>query len=357
MATLFVSTLAPQLLTCGLALAFVLIGGPAAIRWLKAHCGERVASGSSTLDDLHKAKNRTPTMGGLLLVGGILFALLITYGGLLLLSGTDYGGLLPLSGTELPQPSHIPWRVGLMLGTLLAFTLIGLCDDWIKLTTARRGLSARQKLLLQLIAGLGSGVALLLCDSTVASAAHGTLPWLLAPLWTAVVLVSSSNAVNLTDGLDGLAGGCVVIVAVALGLLCQFTTSSTEAARDVLTLLAALAGATLGFLWFNRHPARVFMGDTGSLPLGAVLGLSAVLIQQELAFLVAAGVFVVETLSVLAQVAAFRLTGKRVLACSPLHNHFVFRGWPERRIVRRFWAGAVLCACVSLLAGYWRSFP
>ncbi|MEX0585561.1 MAG: phospho-N-acetylmuramoyl-pentapeptide-transferase, partial [Pirellulales bacterium] len=173
-----------------------------------------------------------------------------------------------------------------------------------------------------------------------------------------LVIVGSSNAVNLTDGLDGLAGGCVIVAAAALGIVAHasghaglaeyLNLTRMPGSHEMLVLVGGLIGALLGFLWFNCHPAQVFMGDTGSLPLGGLLGLLAVVTRQELLLLLVGGVFVAETLSVIVQVGCFRLTGQRVFRCAPLHHHFQFLGWPESKIVVRFWIAAALCAVVGV---------
>jgi phospho-N-acetylmuramoyl-pentapeptide-transferase len=174
-------------------------------------------------------------------------------------------------------------------------------------------------------------------------------------------MVGSSNGVNLTDGLDGLAGGCLAIAGTAFTVLTYLAGHKIMAsylniahmtgAGELGVVFGAFVGAMLGFLWFNCHPAKVFMGDSGSLPTGALLGYGALVTRQEVILLIVGGVFVVETLSVIMQVGYFKMTGKRILACSPLHNHFLFKGEPETRIVVRFWIAALIlamCAVASL---------
>src|SRR5690606_17130814 len=234
--------------------------------------------------------------------------------------------------------------------------------DVIKLATTRRGLSVSQKLLAQLAITLVAGCWLY--------GEQQTRPWgldFIWPLgnysvnlgigfiaWSALVLVGSSNGVNLTDGLDGLASGCMIFAGTAFVALCYLAGHSVIAeylaiphiagSGEIAVLVGAMVGAMLGFLWFNCYPAQVFMGDTGSLPLGAILGLAALVTRQEVMLVVIGGVFVVETLSVIAQVGWFKLTGRRLIACSPLHNHFLFRGQHEHKIVVRFWIGSALMA-------------
>ena len=177
-------------------------------------------------------------------------------------------------------------------------------------------------------------------------------------LLATVVMVASSNAVNLADGLDGLAGGCLIFATAAMALVAYGSGHAEWAAYlglaripgsgEMTVLAAAMIGALLGFLWFNCHPAQVFMGDTGSLPLGGLLGLLAVVARQELLLVVVAGVFVVEAASVIVQVGWYRWRRRRVLLCAPLHHHFQFLGWPETRIVTRFWIASALCAGLGL---------
>ena len=310
------------------AFAAALALGRPAIRWLGSRFRERVSSASGRLDALHAGKNHTPTMGGLFLVAAVVTATLVC-------------GDLSNRGVQLA------------LFVAAAFGLIGGLDDWVKLSTARRGLTVRQKFAAQLIAAGVAAFALLL-DRPEASlgfaAAFG--------LWAVLVIVGSSNAVNLTDGLDGLASGCTVFAATAFAGLTYLAGHAVwsgyvavpfvPGAGEMAVVLAALVGAMLGFLWFNCYPAQVFMGDTGSLPTGALLGLSALVCRQEALLVVAGGVFVVETLSVIAQVGSYRLTGRRPLACSPLHNHFVLRGEHELKVVVRFWIGSAVLAVLAI---------
>ncbi len=183
------------------------------------------------------------------------------------------------------------------------------------------------------------------------------LGWLFVPLAT-LVIVGSSNAVNLADGLDGLAGGCLLSAtgAVAIGVYASghaewaayLQIPHIPGAGEMAVTAAAMVGALLGFLWFNCHPASVFMGDTGSLPLGGLLGLLAVIARQELLLVAIGGVFVVEAVSVIVQIAWFRCTQRRIFLCAPLHHHFQLKGWPEDKIVVRFWIAGVLCAILGL---------
>jgi phospho-N-acetylmuramoyl-pentapeptide-transferase len=251
-------------------------------------------------------------------------------------------------------------QVGLFVS--VSFALLGAGDDWIKLATQRRGLSVRQKLAVQFgLAFLASwwlffeqrmkpfGLDLVWPVGNLSIALGGGFI-----VWSTLVLVGSSNGVNLTDGLDGLASGCMVFAGAAFVALTYLAGHVVMArylsipyiagAGEMSVLVGAMVGAMLGFLWFNCHPAQVFMGDTGSLPLGAILGLAALVTRQEVLLVLIGGVFVIETLSVIAQVGWFKLTGSRLIACSPLHNHFLFQGQHEHKIVVRFWIGSALLA-------------
>ena len=307
-------------------------------------------SDSDTLNALHQQKRHTPIVGGLGLLGGTL-------------AGS-------LFAADLGQPGT--WA---LLLVLLVLGGLGLADDWSKTFGQKRtqGLTARQKLVVQLGLGLALGGGLLWRAQAGGWVDPAALTTLAVPftgwglplgavgfvLFSAFLLTGSSNAVNLTDGLDGLAGGCSLVALATyavLGALAgdallaqRFGLELSPGAGEVAVVLSALAGGVAGFLVYNRHPARVFMGDTGSLPLGGVLAAAALLVQQELLLALVGGVFVAEALSVLAQVASFKLTGKRVLRCAPLHHHFEFSGWKEAAIVGRFHAVAILLALGGLL--------
>lgn len=322
------------------AVAFLL--GPVAIRWLKARrVGERIASDSERLNELHASKQDTPTMGGLFVLGAIVLSVLLW---------SDLS-------SRYVQTSLI---------ATLGLGALGAADDWVKLRRQRNGLSPRQKLIVQMTLSLLIGVLL---HSHQASQPYGlALVWpfgnwaaWLGPsfvIWAMVVLVASSNAVNLTDGLDGLAGGCLILAGsafLALTYLAGHKTLATylhipymPGAGELTVVLGAMIGAVMGFLWFNCYPAEVFLGDTGSLPLGGLIGLAALASRQEVLLVIIGGIFVVETLSVIVQVLGFRKSGHRILACSPLHNHFLFRGQHEMKIVVRFWLTAALLAIVGV---------
>jgi phospho-N-acetylmuramoyl-pentapeptide-transferase len=249
---------------------------------------------------------------------------------------------------------------------VIGFGAIGAFDDWVKVSTRKRGVTARQKFSAQMVLALAICSWLYMVQLTQEHGLelifpigrHGIFIGAGLIAWAAFVIVGTSNGVNLTDGLDGLAGGCMVFAGSAFAALTYLSGHRVMAeylniphmvgAGELSVLFAAMVGAMLGFLWYNCHPADVFMGDTGSLPTGALLGYGAVVIRQEVLLLIIGGIFAIETLSVILQVGGFRLTGKRILNCSPLHNHFVLRGDPETKIVARFWIASALLALMGV---------
>jgi len=327
--------------------------GPFVIRWLSRRgAGERIdGTGSSKLEDLHAHKSGTPTMGGLFVIGSLLLACLLW---------------LRFDGQN-----HFSWP-GIVL--IAGFALIGLWDDRVKLANPdKRGIGKREKQGALTIVALV--VALWLIGPGALEAANGG-PQLYVPFFKSVaidltgawgipflllavlVLTGSANAVNLTDGLDGLAAGCIATAATALAAITYFVghaelsqyllVAYVPGAGEATVIMGALLGGALGFLWFNAAPALVFMGDVGSLGMGGALGYAALVSRTELVLLVVGGVFVVEALSVMIQVASFKLRGKRVFRCAPLHHHFQFAGMPETRLVVRTWVVSALLALTSL---------
>ncbi len=319
-----------------------LLLGPLAIRWLKNRFCERIDSASETLNQLHAGKSGTPTMGGLFIVAAVVLSTLLW-----------------------ADLSNAYVHLGLFVA--IGFMLLGAIDDWIKIRTHKRGLTVRQKFLIQWVLAGIAAVWLYQIQLSIPEARDLHFPigsltitlglWMVP--WAAVVLVSTSNGVNLTDGLDGLATGCAIFAGSALaavtylaghhGLAKYLAIPFIPGAGELCIVIGALVGALLGFLWFNCHPAQVFMGDAGSLPIGALLALAALVTRQEVLLIIVGGVFVIETVSVIAQVASRRLTGRRILACSPLHNHFVFRGVHEIKIVTRFWVCSALLAILGIV--------
>ncbi|HEY2798201.1 MAG TPA: phospho-N-acetylmuramoyl-pentapeptide-transferase [Thermoanaerobaculia bacterium] len=323
------------------ALLLTLTLGPAMIRWLRA--SQIRQSIRQEGPKSHLAKAGTPTMGGVLILLAVSTATLLW---------------MDLS-------NRFVW---IALGTLLALGAVGFADDFVKVTRRRNlGLSGRGKLIPQFLVALGVAWAITEWASHGAFSTVVTFPFLkrlLIPLgilyipFVALVVVGSSNAVNLTDGLDGLAIGAVGIAAGTYAVL-AYITGNFVAARylqipfipqsgELTVFCGALVGASLGFLWFNCHPAEIFMGDVGSLPLGAAIAAVAVMTKQEILLVIVGGLFVMEALSVIIQVISFKLTGKRVFRMAPIHHHFELAGWAESRVIIRFWILAILFAVLAL---------
>ena len=323
------------------ALLFSLILGAPFIVWLRT----RQAEGQPIRDDgpeTHFSKKGTPTMGGLLILSSLVISSLLW---------------VPLGNPYL-------WPV---LAIIVSFGSIGLVDDWMKLSkNSSRGLSGKRKLLLQLVVCIFVSIFFveLSPEELRYSVAVPFFKEQLLPLglsyilFTSFVILGASHAVNLTDGLDGLAIVPVMIVASCFVLFAYLSgninfasylqISYIPGAGDLATLCGALIGASLGFLWFNAPPAKVFMGDTGSLALGGALGAISVATRHEFVLAIAGGLFVLETVSVILQVASFRLFGKRIFLMAPLHHHFEKKGWAESTIVIRFWIISFVLALISL---------
>jgi phospho-N-acetylmuramoyl-pentapeptide-transferase len=352
--------------------AIVLMLGPWMIRFLiRKKVGARAEFDHIDLNQLTKHKSNTPTMGGILIVIAIFFSVLL------------FANL----------------RNMYIIMALLAVVWLGVLggvDDWLKLRQvsgkgSRDGLKMWEKILFQI------GLAVLLSifiykyggQSDVPSGGSGTrdypahnfyVPFLAAPLVlgplahaliTVLTMVGASNAVNLTDGMDGLAAGIMVIVTGVLMLVAWVVGVAVWSARmnvqfvpesaEMTILCASIIGACLGFLWYNAHPAQVFMGDTGSLTLGGLIGYVAVVVRQELLLVIAGGVFVMEALSVILQVGYFKATkpkggmqGKRIFRCAPLHHHFHLGGWAETKVVARFWIISLMLAALALAMLKWK---
>jgi phospho-N-acetylmuramoyl-pentapeptide-transferase len=332
------------------ALTICLMLGPWLIRRLREfQIGQQIRSeGPSS----HKSKAGTPTMGGILVLVGILVPALL------------WGNLRNLY-------LWIAWSA------TLAFGLVGFLDDYSKITRKQSlGMTGTSKLVFQTVIALGVCAALFQLSlrglySTRLSVPFfknftpeldlwhplGLLPLPLT-LFVVFVLVGASNTVNLTDGLDGLAAGCVIVAASALTILSYVTGHAKLAdyldlihnpyASELPIFCGAMVGAATGFLWYNAHPAQVFMGDVGSLSLGGAIGTVAVLVKQELLLPMIGGVFVLEGISVILQVASFRFTGKRIFRMAPIHHHFELSGWTESQVVIRFWIAAIIFALFSL---------
>jgi phospho-N-acetylmuramoyl-pentapeptide-transferase len=317
----------------------LLIGPKMIAAFSKYQIGQRVRTDGP---QSHLPKAGTPTMGGALILIAI--------------------GISTLLWADLTN--RFVW---ITLLVTLSFGLVGFWDDYLKLVVGNsRGLIARYKYFWQSVAAIGAAVALFMTAKTPAETA------LYVPLFKAVaiplglgyvfltyfVLVGTSNAVNLTDGLDGLAIMPAVLVAGALGVFAYATGNAVfsdylgipfiEGTGEILVFCATLVGAGLGFLWFNTYPAQVFMGDIGALALGAALGIVAVIVRQEIVLFIMGGVFVMETVSVMLQVASFKLTGKRIFRMAPIHHHFELKGWAEPKVIVRFWIISVILVLVGL---------
>jgi phospho-N-acetylmuramoyl-pentapeptide-transferase len=272
----------------------------------------------------HHEKAGTPTMGGLI----VFTAIAIPY---LVLSDRSTASLA-------------------VFGVALGCALIGFIDDFLKIVRRRSlGLSARYKLFLQLILALGlwyvARHSVGLDSSLELRISHASLdiPDAVYPLVIFLVIAGSSNAVNLTDGLDGLAAGCCAIVLLAYTAITFITTGE----HDLSLVSACLVGGCIGFLWFNAFPASIFMGDTGSLGLGGAIGALAVMTQTEILLIITGGIFVIEALSVALQVAAFKAFRRRVLLMAPVHHHFELMAWSETKIMLRFWIIAAVCSGIG----------
>ncbi len=351
--------------TCAALFCFVtiLLFLPRFIRVLvKWKLGDRPEYDHATLNELTRDKSNVPTMGGIFLLSVVLLAVVL---------------LADISS----------FYVQMSIVCLIWLCALGAVDDWLKLTAKRRQISSRdglkmyEKLLFQIGLGVVIGFYIYsygrnnmatinpLVDPMSVPAykilavpfykqglALGTFAFMIV---TVLVMTGTSNAVNLTDGMDGLAAGCVAMAALFFMVL-TYIVGTQELAHKILVphiprsgelviLCGAILGATLGFLWYNCHPARVFMGDTGSLPLGGLIGFVAVVTRQELMLLIAGGVFVIEAISVITQVGYFKWTGgKRLYRCAPIHHHFHLSGWSEPQTVVRFWLVASMFAGLAL---------
>jgi len=313
---------------------------PAFIRWL-----QRKKFGQEIRDDgpeTHFSKAGTPTMGGLLILSAIITSTLLW--------------------ARLDEP-----RVWMVLVVAAGFLGVGFVDDWNKIARKNtKGLSGKVRLLLEfLISGatIGVGVAYFGIDTAVPVPFFKDVAIEMGwgyVAFAAFIITGCANAVNLTDGLDGLAIGPVMTSALTFGVLAYLAGNVKYAdylaipyvagAGELTVMTVTIAGAGMGFLWYNSYPADVFMGDTGSLPLGGVLGTLAVLTHNEILLAVVGAVFVAETLSVIIQVVSFKTRGKRVFLMAPIHHHFEKKGWEEPKVIVRFWIVSILCALAALMS-------
>jgi phospho-N-acetylmuramoyl-pentapeptide-transferase len=350
--------------TCAALFCFVLVLllAPRVIRQLmKWKVGDRPEFDHAPLNELMRDKSNVPTMGGVLVLVSIALAVLL-----------------------LADLANFYVQMGLVC--LVWLGVLGAVDDWLKLTAGRRsrsrdGLKMYEKLLFQMGLGVllgfyvynyGRGNFAVLSPLVEAGALPAykvlSVPFYKAVLQlgtgafmivTVLVMTGTSNAVNLTDGMDGLASGCVAMCAVVFVILTYIVGTQDLAAKlliphvpksgELVILCGAIFGACMGFLWYNCHPARVFMGDTGSLPLGGLIGYVAIVTRQELMLLIAGGIFVMEAISVISQIGYFKWTGgRRLFRCAPIHHHFHLGGWTESQTVVRFWLLAVMFASFAL---------
>ncbi|WP_193213416.1 phospho-N-acetylmuramoyl-pentapeptide-transferase [Luteolibacter marinus] len=356
-------------LGCLLAFALSIVIGPRVIRRLislKVGQPIRTADEVHKLAELHGGKVGTPTMGGVMILGSVLVSVFVC-----------------------GQPLN-PF-VAVCSCTMAALGLLGFCDDYKKVKQKKSdGVSARQKLFWQLIialvaacfiyykkeiSGFGAdwdvrvkGNAGFRLGQTPIGIGQICFPLfkvglpdlgvLIIPFFAAVI-IGCSNAVNLTDGLDGLATGCTITVALAYGILAYLAGHFYMASEylvipynrfvgELAVVLLSLAGAGFGFLWYNCHPAKVFMGDTGSLAIGGALGTAAICVKQELLLVIIGGVFVMEAMSVMLQVGSFKLRRKRIFAMAPIHHHFELRGWHESQVIIRFWILSIMLGLFGL---------
>jgi phospho-N-acetylmuramoyl-pentapeptide-transferase len=324
----------------GVALWVAILSTPILMRWLRSRrIGQHIREeGPAT----HTAKAGTPTMGGLAIVGGVVIGYFMGHVGReVRFSRTGY----------------------LVLLAVVSFAVIGFLDDWIKVRHRRSlGLGKRSKLIAQIAMAVvfaelavhwaHAATTLSFTRSSSPGIQMGEVGWV---LFAVLVLVGTSNAVNLTDGLDGLAAGSATFCFAVLGIMAYWIFRHYSvygllpaSAIDLALCAAALAGACVGFLWWNAAPARIIMGDTGSLSVGSGLGALCLLLNLDLLLLIIGGLFVIETLSVIIQVVSFRVFGNRVFRMAPIHHHFELVGWPETTVIVRFWILAGLFAALGL---------
>jgi phospho-N-acetylmuramoyl-pentapeptide-transferase len=324
--------------------ALCIVFGPIITRYLQGKKIREYAKREDCpdLDKFVNSKQGVPTMGGIFIIGSILLSVLFW---------ADLGNHYIL----------------LTMLTTLYLAVLGFVDDYVKLTkhdSRKRGLPARTKLLWQVLLGFFIGAYVYFSPNTSTQLSVPFFKHLIFNIgvfylpMVALIVIGTTNAVNLTDGLDGLAIGSIFIVSSTLAVLCYLSGNIQfsrylflpflPGAGELTVFCAAMAGASLGFLWFNCHPATIFMGDTGSLSLGGAIAVIAVFIKQELLLVLLGGIFVVEALSVILQVASFKLRRKRIFKMSPIHHHLQLSGWHESKIIIRFWIIGIVLALLTL---------
>ncbi|MGH9057116.1 MAG: phospho-N-acetylmuramoyl-pentapeptide-transferase [Acidimicrobiales bacterium] len=330
------------LISGAVALAVALAGTPLLISWLRSRgIGQQIREDGP---ERHLTKAGTPTMGGVAIIGA---------------------GVIGYLAAHLDFPLKFTTRGIVAVLAICATAGVGIADDWIKVHRQRSlGLNKRAKIAGQLAVAVAFAVVCvtwLKVDTHLSFTRYnsiglqlGKVGWV---IFAVIVIVGCSNAVNLTDGLDGLAAGSSIFSFVAFMVigfyeLRHFSIYLNPASLDEAVLAAAMLGSCAGFLWFNAAPARIFMGDTGSLGIGAAIAVLALLENLDLLLPIIGGLFVIETLSVIVQVASFRLAGRRVLRMAPIHHHFELLGWPETTVIIRFWILAGLGTAVALGAFY-----
>ncbi len=323
------------------ALVLVLIFGNLVIRYLRVlKFGEEIRElGPQS----HKTKAGTPTMGGVLILGAVLISIAL------------WGNFT----------NHY---LIVLIGATVLLGALGFTDDYMKSVLKKKnGMPARVKILCQIAVALAVSLIIYFFPSEGSYTTKLFIPFFnnavldMSWMWivfAVIVVVGASNGVNFTDGLDGLAISSVIIVATTLGIMTYLSGHIKIATylkipyipdgAELTVYLAALVGASLGFLWFNCNPASVFMGDTGSLALGGIIGIVAIMIKKEIFLVVVGGVFVIEVLSVVLQVASFRLTGKRIFKMAPIHHHFELSGWPEQKVMMRMFIVGIILAILGL---------
>ena len=323
------------------ALVLVLLFGRFVIAWLQSL---KVREEIRELGpQSHRVKAGTPTMGGIIILGSVLVSIML------------WGNF----------SSH--YLIILIVASVL-FGILGFADDYIKSILKKKdGLPGRVKLLIQFCIALLVSLIVFYCPSNSEHATDLFIPFVneaildMGTMWiifSMIVIVGYSNAVNLTDGLDGLAIGSVLCVSVVLAIMTYVSghikiaeylrIPYIPAGAELTVFLSAIIGASIGFLWFNSNPATVFMGDTGSLSLGGVIGIVAIMIKKEIFLVIVGGVFVIEAFSVVIQVVSFKLRGKRVFKMAPIHHHFELSGWPEQKVVVRMWIVGIILAILGL---------
>lgn len=316
--------------------------GPLIIRWLKSFnvTQNQKREHAEKIHNLYAHKEKVPTMGGVMIVLSVVLSSLL------------WGNLT----------NRFVW---ILILTTVGFGFVGFLDDWLKLRSkSSKGLTSFMKMLGQLLIGVGIGFYLYMDPAfdkwlylPFVKKGAFYMSFLFIP-FVVFVLVGSSNALNLTDGLDGLAIGCTLFTTVSLAIIAYVTGRVDFAsyltlpyvpeAGEITVVASALIGASAGFLWFNCYPAEVMMGDTGSLSLGGVLGAIAILIKKELVLVIVGGIFVWEALSVMLQVASFKMFKRRIFLMSPFHHHLQLKGWPESKVTIRLWIVAMILAVIGL---------